>query len=162
MRRKIIPYNPKLKQIARNLRNNSTLLGVLLWRELKGKKVSGYDFHRQKPIDNYIVDFFCNELSLAIEIDGVSHDGKIEYDEDRQRKLESLGARFLRFTDREVKTNLHGVVMTIEEWIDAHLPTPNPSKGGELPTLTPPVEGNPPTPASPPVEGNRSRKETHG
>ena len=57
-RRQIIPYNPKLKEIARQLRNNSTLSEVLLWLELKGKKMRGYDFHRQKPIDNYIVDFF--------------------------------------------------------------------------------------------------------
>ena len=136
MRRKIIPHNPKLKQIARNLRNNSTLSEILLWNELKGKKLPGFDFHRQKPIHNYIVDFFCSELSLAIEIDGASHDEKIEYDEDRQRKLESLGVKFLRFTDREVKTNLYGVVTTIEEWIDAHVPCPT------NPPLTPPVEGN--------------------
>jgi very-short-patch-repair endonuclease len=85
MRRKIIPYNHKLKQLARNLRNNSTLAEVLLWRELKGKQVRGYDFHRQKPIDKYIVDFYCPDLLLAIE-----------------------------------------------DWINAHAPTPNPSEGGEL------------------------------
>ena len=56
--RKIISYNPKLKQLAKNLRNNSTLAEVLLWQNLKGKKMKGYDFHRQKPIGNYIVDFF--------------------------------------------------------------------------------------------------------
>jgi very-short-patch-repair endonuclease len=131
LRRKIIPYNHKLKQLARNLRNNSTLAEVLLWRQLKGKQVRGYDFHRQKPIDKYIVDFYCPDLLLAIEIDGSSHDEKIEQDVNRQQKLESLGVRFLRFTDREVKTNLQGVVMAIEDWIDAHAPTPNPSKGGE-------------------------------
>ena len=52
-----IKYNPKLKEYARNLRNKSTLPEVLLWREIKGKKL-GYDFHRQKPIDEFIVDFF--------------------------------------------------------------------------------------------------------
>jgi very-short-patch-repair endonuclease len=132
MRRKIIPYDHNLKQLARNLRNNSTLAEVLLWRELKCKQIRGYDFHRQKPIDKYIVDFYCPDLLLAIEIDGVSHDEKITQDENRQQKLECLGVRFLRFTDREVKTNLQGVVMAIEDWIDAHRPTPNPSKGGEL------------------------------
>ena len=68
--RKIYPYNPKLKELARQLRNDSTLSEILLWNELKGKQVEGYDFQRQKPILNYILDFFCHELELAIEIDG--------------------------------------------------------------------------------------------
>ena len=50
-----IAYNPKLKQIARTLRNNMTLSEILLWKEIKGKNVLGYDFHRQKPIEEYIV-----------------------------------------------------------------------------------------------------------
>ena len=58
MRRKIIPYNPKLKEYARNLRNKSTKSEVLLWEYLKNKRMNGYDFHRQKPIGNYILDFF--------------------------------------------------------------------------------------------------------
>lgn len=130
MRRRIIPYDPKLKQIALNLRNNSTLSEVLLWRELKGKKMRGYDFHRQKPIDKFIVDFFCSELSLAIEIDGSTHDDKLEQDEERQMRLESLGVRFLRFSDADLKRNLAGVVQTIEEWIDSHSHTPSPSQEG--------------------------------
>jgi very-short-patch-repair endonuclease len=72
-RRKIIPYNPKSKQLARNLRNNSTKSEIILWMRLKGIQMKGYDFHRQKPLDNYIADFFCHELMLAIEIDGYSH-----------------------------------------------------------------------------------------
>lgn len=72
-RRKIIPYNPALKEKARELRNNSTISEIFLWQFLKGKQMLGYDFHRQKPLDEYIVDFFCNELMLAIEIDGESH-----------------------------------------------------------------------------------------
>lgn len=120
MRRKIIQYNPKLKQIARNLRNNSTLSEVLLWGYLKGKQMRGYDFHRQKPIDNFIVDFFCNELMLAIEIDGDSHDYKIEDDKKRQNKLEFLGVHFLRFPDLDVKQDLEGVLLAIENWIDKY------------------------------------------
>jgi len=53
----LLSYNPKLKQIARKLRKQGILSEVLLWKELKGKKLLGYDFHRQVPIDNYIVDF---------------------------------------------------------------------------------------------------------
>ena len=116
--RKIIPYNPKLKQLAKKLRNNSTLSEVLLWQHLKGKKMKGYDFHRQRPIGNYIVDFFCNDLMLAIEIDGISHDDKIDKDIKRQKQIESFGISFLRFNDLDVKINIEGVVMMIEKWID--------------------------------------------
>ncbi|MBP2834139.1 DUF559 domain-containing protein [Aquimarina sp. U1-2] len=55
-KRKIIPYNPKLKELARQLRNNSTKAEVILWLKLKGEQMYGYDFHRQKPIDNYILE----------------------------------------------------------------------------------------------------------
>ena len=116
-RKRIFQYNSKLKERARYLRNNSTLSEVLLWRHLKGKQMLGFDFDRQKPIDNYIVDFFCNELMLAIEIDGDSHDSKVEYDKNRQTKLESLGLHLLRFSDLDVKSNMEGVISTIENWI---------------------------------------------
>ena len=74
MKRKIIPYNPKLKEFAKQLRNNSTKAEIILWQKLKRDQMYGYDFHRQKPIDNYILDFFCYELMLGIEVDGYSHD----------------------------------------------------------------------------------------
>ena len=119
-KRKIIPYNPKLKQLARNLRNNSTLSEVLLWEHLKGKRMKEYDFHRQKPIDNYIVDFFCNELMLAVEIDGDSHDYKFEKDQQRQKRIESLGITFLRFDDIDVKQDINSVILRIEEWIEEY------------------------------------------
>ena len=98
-----IYYNPALKELARQLRNNSTLSEVLLWNELKNGKLKSYDFHRQKPIDNYIVDFFCYGLKLIIEIDGESHNQKYEEDKIRQKKLESFELTVLRFDDLEVK-----------------------------------------------------------
>ena len=116
--RKIIPYNPALKEKARELRNNSTRTEILLWTFLKGKQLRGYDFHRQKPIDEYIVDFFCNELMLAVEIDDVSHIGKELYDTKRQNRLEKLGVTFLRFKDEDVFYNCDYVVKEIEKWID--------------------------------------------
>lgn len=116
--RKILSYNPALKDKARELRNNSTRTEILLWTFLKGKQLRGYDFHRQKPIDEYIVDYFCAELMLAVEIDGVSHIGKELYDAKRQRKLEKLGVRFLRFKDDDVFYNCDYVVKEIEKWID--------------------------------------------
>jgi very-short-patch-repair endonuclease len=88
--------------------------------KLYWKQMRGYDFDRQRPIDRYIVDFYCKDLKLAIEIDDSSHDGeeaKIN-DEIRQERLESLSVRFLRFTDADVKRNMEMVVGSIEQWID--------------------------------------------
>lgn len=115
-----LPYNPRLKLLARELRNHSTLSEVLLWSQLKAGQRHGHDFHRQKPIDEYIVDFFAPELMLAVEIDGDSHDLKGEADEIRQARLESLGVRFLRFDDSAVKSSLDQVVLAIDRWIEAH------------------------------------------
>ncbi|MDP8201499.1 MAG: DUF559 domain-containing protein [Candidatus Tenebribacter burtonii] len=112
-----LKYNPKLKDRAKYLRNNSTLSEVLLWLQLKDKKL-GFDFHRQKPIDNFIVDFFCPKLLLAIEIDGSSYNDKVQYDKFRQKKLESLGVRFIRFRDRDVKNNMQGCIDFLKEWIE--------------------------------------------
>lgn len=113
-----IYYDPKLKQLARELRNNSTLAEIMLWNEIKGRRLRGYQFMRQKPIDKYIVDFFCSKLKLIIEIDGESHIGKEEYDRKRQDDLEAIGLTFLRFDDPEVRYNLDNVIKTLESWID--------------------------------------------
>jgi len=117
-RRKIIPYNPKLKELARKLRNDSTYMEILLWDYLKGKRMKGYDFDRQKPIDNYIVDFYCKDLMLAIEIDGESHYGKEDKDAKRDKRLNELGIKVLRFDDTELRYDVERVVNAIEEWID--------------------------------------------
>lgn len=89
MARKVIPYNPKLKELARNLRNNSTKAENVLWLCLKGKQMNGYDFHRQKPINNFILDLFCHELMLGIEVDGYTHQSEETYikDELKERKM---------------------------------------------------------------------------
>jgi len=129
-RRKIIPYNPDLKELARELRRNMTLSEVLLWNELKKKNMLGYDFDRQRPIGNYIVDFYCKELSLAIEIDGDTHIYKYDYDDKRQKELENIGVHFLRFEDIEVKKNMWNVLRVIEDWIIKNRPTPDPSQEG--------------------------------
>ena len=77
----------------------------------------GYNFHRQRPIGNYIVDFFCNKLKLIIEVDGVTHNYKLEGDKKRQAELESMTLKVLRFQDSEVRNNLEGVLISIKEWI---------------------------------------------
>ena len=118
-KRKIIPYNPKLKELARDLRNNSTKAEIILWLKLKSKQMYGYDFHRQKPIDNYILDFFCQELMLGIEVDGYSH-GIVEvYDKDivKEEKMNYLGIGVLRFTDDQILRDMDNVLRAIESYI---------------------------------------------
>jgi very-short-patch-repair endonuclease len=119
MRYTILPYKPYLKDLARQLRKNMTLGEVALWKHLKGKQMLGYDFDRQRPIDCFIVDFYCKELMLAIEIDGSSHDSEEaqEKDVERQVKLEALGVKFLRFREEEVRHKPMAVVAKLEAWI---------------------------------------------
>jgi len=115
---RIIPYKPYLKELARELRKNSTIAEILLWEQLKQRKL-GFQFHRQVPMDNYIVDFYCHELMLAIEVDGSSHDNEkaIELDFIRQNRLEKFGVKFLRFEDINIKNNVENVVKYIEDYI---------------------------------------------
>ena len=118
-RRKIIPYNPKLKLLARRLRNDSTRAEIRLWHFLKGKQVMGYDFHRQKPLDNYIADFFCHELMLVIEVDGYSHtfEEVVVKDQIKEERLREMGITTLRFTDEEVMQDIDNVLHTLEHFI---------------------------------------------
>lgn len=117
-----IHYDPKLKQRARELRKQGILSEVFLWNCLKGRKMKGYQFMRQKPVGKYIVDFYCSKLKLAIEIDGESHNGKFSYDMQRQNFLESLGITVLRFNDRDVKRDIGNVLLAIEGWIEKNNP----------------------------------------
>ena len=108
-----------------------TLSEVLLWNEIKNGKL-GVRFSRQIPIDNFIVDFYCKEFKLAIEVDGDSHfhdDAPIK-DAARKLQLEKLGVRFIRFTDVEIKKKMDNVVSKLIFWIEENKPTPNPSQEG--------------------------------
>jgi very-short-patch-repair endonuclease len=119
-RRKIIPYNARMKEYAREFRNNPTPTEAMLWEHLKGKQMKGYDFHRQKPLGNFVVDFFCHELMLAIEIDGRVHndDYRKEKDAFRQDLISGHGVRFLRFSAERVKQSVDEVLSEIGTWID--------------------------------------------
>jgi very-short-patch-repair endonuclease len=120
--RQIIPYRPHLKELARELRKNMTRGEATLWRYLKGKKLLGYNFDRQRPIDEFIVDFYCKDLMLAIEIDGASHDHENAQikDEIRQRQIESFGVRFLRFSEADACNRPEAVIEQIAHWITQH------------------------------------------
>jgi len=115
---KQIPYNKELKEFSKQLRNNSTLSEVLLWKFLRAKQMKGYTFNRQKPLLDFIVDFYCKELNLIIEIDGESHNHKFKADIKRQNKLEAYHLQFLRFTDKEVKNDMNNVIRSIGFWIE--------------------------------------------
>jgi very-short-patch-repair endonuclease len=103
---KNLPFNPALRQRARDLRNNMTFSEVLLWKELYRKKFMGLNFDRQKIIGNYIVDFYCPDIGMVIEIDGSSHDHKEKYDLKRHKYIESLGLLVIHIDDRYVKKNI--------------------------------------------------------
>ena len=113
MRNRVIPYEKDLRKKARALRNNSTLTEVLLWNKLKRRKLKGFQFHRQLPMLRFIVDFYCHELQLAIEIDGPYHALQEKYDSKRQYELEQWGVRFLRFSVAEIKRDMDKVLKSI-------------------------------------------------
>jgi len=116
MKRKIIPYDPKLKVLAKKLRYNITLSEVVLWNELKSGQMMDYDFDRQRPILKYIVDFYCKDVLLAIEIDGSTHDDDVTAmkDEVKQKELEKSGVSFLRFNALDLVHDIINVLRTIE------------------------------------------------
>lgn len=122
MKRNIIPYNPKLKLLAKKLRGTMTFSEVKLWNELKNGKMLGYDFDRQRPIGNYIVDFYCKDLQLAIEVDGITHEetALAERDKIRQEELETHGVSFIRFDALLVVNKVEAAVKEIAVWLEAY------------------------------------------
>ncbi len=122
-RRTIIPYNPKLKELARKLRNESTKAEIQLWTALKGKFDDQYDFHRQKPLDNYIADFYCHELKLVIEVDGSSHNWEETQQKDfeKESRFNALGLNVLRFDDDLVINHLESALHQVRAYIDGYM-----------------------------------------
>ncbi|MDZ7798609.1 MAG: endonuclease domain-containing protein [Patescibacteria group bacterium] len=102
----------EMKLRRRQLRNSMTKAEISLWMRLKKKQVLGYKFRRQHSIGYYVVDFYCPELKLAIEVDGPSHfEAKTKkYDKRRRRYIESFGVIFYRITNDDVYHNIDGVI----------------------------------------------------
>ncbi|MDK9718297.1 MAG: DUF559 domain-containing protein [Trichlorobacter sp.] len=130
-----LPYNPALKERARELRKSGNLSEVLLWNQLKNRQFFGLDFDRQKIIGNYIVDFYCAEKQLVLEIDGSSHDNKADYDAQRDAFLNGLNLIVIHIPDTDVKNNLAGILIYLRNHpavIEATTPPfGHPSTGGE-------------------------------
>lgn len=111
----MLKYNPKLKPKARSLRAGLTDAEQCLWRRLRRKQILDVQFYRQKPIGNYIVDFYAPAARLVVEVDGSQHAEltQAKYDERRSEYLENLGLRVLRFDDRQVLLELDAVAQEI-------------------------------------------------
>ena len=106
------------KQLRQKLRNSLQLPEIIVWNYLKNRSLNNLKFRRQYSINNYVVDFYCPELKLAIEIDGDSHflDKKqMAYDKNRQEYIENFGIRVLRFMNHDVLKNIEGVLEKIQE-----------------------------------------------
>ena len=115
-----ISYNKALKQKARENRKNPTSAEKKLWYEVLGnKRLDNLKFTRQKPLDEYIVDFYCAELMIAIEIDGDTHADQEQYDKRRTENLNKYGVEVIRYTNAEVLNNLEGVYQDLCERISA-------------------------------------------
>jgi very-short-patch-repair endonuclease len=106
---------PKTKRQRRNLRTEQTKSEAKLWSKLRNRQLVGCKFRRQHPVDQYILDFYCPELRLAIEIDGDSHFIGLApvRDKEREQYLTRYGIRMLRFTNEDVRTNLDSVIQAI-------------------------------------------------
>lgn len=120
------PYNKNLKQPSRDLRNNMTDAKQLLWQRLRRKQILGLQFYRQKPILNFIVDFYCPAANLVIECDGGQHytaEG-LEADRARDQALAQLGLNVLRFDNRQILTEIDGVVEKIYCVVNLRLESP--------------------------------------
>ena len=112
-----LPYNAKLKERSIRLRHEMTDAEKRLWGKIRVRQIGGYWFYRQKPIGDYIVDFYCPKAKLVIEVDGGQHlSGEIaENDKVRDEYLSSLGLKVLRFTNTDILKNINGVVERIVE-----------------------------------------------
>jgi len=106
---------PKLLHAARELRQPQTPAEQKLWSRLRNRQLNGLKFRRQHPIDRFIIDFYCDEAKLCIEIDGDSHAEQIEYDQARTTYLNELGYAVIRFANREVFNQCEEVLQQIAE-----------------------------------------------
>ncbi len=122
----MLSYNPRLKQPARRLRGAMTDAERRLWSRLRGKQLLGVQFYRQKPIGNYVVDFYAPAAGLVVEVDGAHHFEAVQAtkDEARTEYLRRQGLRVVRFTDREVLQELDVVVEAVFAVVEARKKSP--------------------------------------
>lgn len=121
------------KAQAAELRKNMTVAEKILWQKLRNKKLNDLKFRRQHPVDIFILDFYCHEKKLAIEVDGGIHnqEAQREWDENRTYELNEFGINVLRFTNEEVIDRTKEVMKSIKDFLKLQNPIPNPSPNGE-------------------------------
>ncbi len=113
-----LDYNHDLKERARELRKNQTDAERKLWRHLRNRQLENTRWYRQKPLGNFIVDFYCPGKKLVVELDGSQHfTNQKKYDEKRDAYLTSQGLKVLRFSNRDALTNIEGVLIMIRKEI---------------------------------------------
>ena len=107
----------KLYQYGRELRQSLTKAEKILWEYLRNRKLDGFKFRRQHPVDKFIADFYCHEKKLVIELDGSVHDEKMnaQYDEARSYELKGSGIMVIRFRNSEVENNISFVLNEIRK-----------------------------------------------
>ncbi|HPC35783.1 MAG TPA: DNA methyltransferase [Candidatus Marinimicrobia bacterium] len=154
-----LPYNPSLKERAKELRKAGNLSEVLFWNQVKNKQFLGLDFDRQKIVGNYIVDFYCKNLGIVIEIDGESHNDKIDYDKERDQYLRGLGLKVIHIFDIDIKKNLNDVMEFLKQEFNNAIYDKDHSAQEATPRQTtsdtPLLEGNTPRPSDTnPLEEN--------
>ena len=155
---KSLPYNPALKDKAKALRKAGFLHEALLWNQLKSKNFNGLDFDRQKIIGNYIVDFYCAEKAVVIEVDGSSHNNKQGKDAKRDTYLKSLRLVVIRLLVKDVLRNMEGVIFYLRNH-PALAGTPPEEGNKEQKSSAPSEEGNKKQDSViPPREGNKNQK----
>jgi very-short-patch-repair endonuclease len=130
----MLPYDPRLKGKARSLRVRLTDAEQCLWARVRRKQILGVQFYRQKPIGNYIADFYAPSVRLVVEVDGSQHCDPPQAEHDRRRTayLKRQGLQVLRFTDRQVLLELDSVAEEIFRAVEVgNPPSPPFFKGGD-------------------------------
>jgi very-short-patch-repair endonuclease len=120
----MLPFDRKLKPLARTLRTKMTDAEQLIWSKIRRKQIGGVQFYRQKNVGHYIVDFYCPKGKLIVEIDGGQHyeSEGMKKDRERDRYFQMLGFTVLRFSDIDVLKNIDGVIERIQEYLKSPLP----------------------------------------
>jgi very-short-patch-repair endonuclease len=120
--------NSKLFEFSKALRQKQTEAEDIMWQCLRNRKILGFKFRRQHPLDKYIADFYCYEVKLVVEVDGGIHNRleNREYDKGRSDELRELGITVIRFTNEEVSDHIEMVLNVIRRYLQPHPFIPSP------------------------------------
>jgi len=108
----------KSREFAKHLRKQNVPAETLLWEALRNRRCGGYKFVRQVPITGYIADFVCRRLRVVVELDGMSHDGREDYDNKRTKEIEQSGYAVMRLTNDDIYNDIDGSVEAIFQFLE--------------------------------------------